>query len=825
MKHLDENYPAQEVESAAQAYWKANDSFSVSEDPSKEKFYCLSMLPYPSGHLHMGHVRNYTIGDLISRFQRMQGKNVLQPMGWDAFGLPAENAAMKNGAAPSTWTYGNIDYMRDQLQRLGYAYDWNRELATCHADYYRWEQWFFTRLFEKGLAYKKEAEVNWDPVDQTVLANEQVVDGRGWRSGALVERRKIPQWFIKITDFGDELLADLDKLGGWPEQVRTMQANWIGRSEGVELSFGVSGQSDPDLASLSVYTTRPDTLMGVSYVAVAPQHPLALHAAASNAALQTFIEEQSNVKVAEADMATMEKLGMDTGLQAIHPLTGDSVPIFVANFVLMSYGSGAVMAVPAHDQRDWEFAQKYGLPIKQVIAPASDEACDLSAAAYTEKGRLINSGEFDGLDFSEAFTAIEAKLASQGIGKKTINFRLRDWGVSRQRYWGAPIPIIHCDDCGPVAVPDDQLPVRLPENIVIDETGSPLGKLEEFVNTSCPKCGAAAKRETDTFDTFMESSWYYARYACRDQNSAMLDERADYWLPVDQYIGGIEHAILHLLYARFFHKLMRNAGLVSSDEPFAHLLTQGMVLKDGSKMSKSKGNTVDPLSLIERYGADTVRMFTMFAAPPEQSLEWSDSGVEGSYRFLKRLWRIVARHKPVAKADYAALSLSPEQKALRLKTHQTLEKVTDDYGRRHTFNTAIAATMELLNAVSKFTDRHDSAQDNLVAQEALEISVAMLAPVVPHFSHALWEYLGGEGAVIDAAWPAVDPSALVQDSLTLVVQVNGKLRSKLEVSKDASKAELEALALADDTVKKFTAEGEIRKVIVVPGKLVNIVVG
>jgi leucyl-tRNA synthetase len=825
MKHLDENYPAQEVESAAQAYWKANDSFSVSEDPSKEKFYCLSMLPYPSGHLHMGHVRNYTIGDLISRFQRMQGKNVLQPMGWDAFGLPAENAAMKNGAAPSTWTYGNIDYMRDQLQRLGYAYDWNRELATCHADYYRWEQWFFTRLFEKGLAYKKEAEVNWDPVDQTVLANEQVVDGRGWRSGALVERRKIPQWFIKITDFGDELLADLDKLGGWPEQVRTMQANWIGRSEGVELSFGVSGQSDPDLASLSVYTTRPDTLMGVSYVAVAPQHPLALHAAASNAALQTFIEEQSNVKVAEADMATMEKLGMDTGLQAIHPLTGDSVPIFVANFVLMSYGSGAVMAVPAHDQRDWEFAQKYGLPIKQVIAPASDEACDLSAAAYTEKGRLKNSGEFDGLDFSEAFTAIEAKLASQGIGKKTINFRLRDWGVSRQRYWGAPIPIIHCDDCGPVAVPDDQLPVRLPENIVIDETGSPLGKLEEFVNTSCPKCGAAAKRETDTFDTFMESSWYYARYTCRDQNSAMLDERADYWLPVDQYIGGIEHAILHLLYARFFHKLMRNAGLVSSDEPFAHLLTQGMVLKDGSKMSKSKGNTVDPLSLIERYGADTVRMFTMFAAPPEQSLEWSDSGVEGSYRFLKRLWRIVAKHKPVAKADYAALSLSPEQKALRLKTHQTLEKVTDDYGRRHTFNTAIAATMELLNAVSKFTDRHDSAQDNLVAQEALEISVAMLAPVVPHFSHALWEYLGGEGAVIDAAWPAVDPSALVQDSLTLVVQVNGKLRSKLEVSKDASKAELEALALADDTVKKFTAEGEIRKVIVVPGKLVNIVVG
>mgnify|MGYP001030038191 FL=1 len=824
MKHLDENYPAQEVEAAAQAYWTANDSFSVSEDPSKEKFYCLSMLPYPSGHLHMGHVRNYTIGDLISRFQRMQGKNVLQPMGWDAFGLPAENAAMKNGAAPSTWSYGNIDYMRDQLQRLGYAYDWNRELATCHEDYYRWEQWFFTRLFEQGLAYKKEAEVNWDPVDQTVLANEQVVDGRGWRSGALVERRKIPQWFIKITDFGDELLADLDKLGGWPEQVRTMQANWIGRSEGVELSFDVAEQTDPALASLSVYTTRPDTLMGVSYVAVAPQHPLAQYAAQDNPALQAFIEEQSNVKVAEADMATMEKLGVDTGLQAIHPLTGDSVPIFIANFVLMSYGSGAVMAVPAHDQRDWEFAQKYALPIKQVIAPAAGDECDLTTAAYTAKGKLINSGEFDGLAFEEAFTAIEAKLASLGKGKKTVNFRLRDWGVSRQRYWGAPIPIIHCDDCGPVAVPDEQLPVRLPEDIVIDETGSPLGKLDEFVNTNCPKCGAAAKRETDTFDTFMESSWYYARYTCRDQNSAMLDERADYWLPVDQYIGGIEHAILHLLYARFFHKLMRNAGLVSSDEPFAHLLTQGMVLKDGSKMSKSKGNTVDPLSLIERYGADTVRMFTMFAAPPEQSLEWSDSGVEGSFRFLKRLWRIVAKHEPVGSVDFSTRSLSAEQKALRLKTHQTLEKVTDDYGRRHTFNTAIAATMELLNAVSKFTDSHTAEQDNLVAQEALEISVAMLAPVVPHFSHALWGYLGGEGAVIDAAWPQVDPSALVQDSLTLVVQVNGKLRSKLEVSKDASKAELEALALADDTVKKFTAEGEIRKVIVVPGKLVNIVV-
>jgi leucyl-tRNA synthetase len=571
MTHLDENYPAQDVEATAQAYWNQNDSFRVGEDSSKEKFYCLSMLPYPSGHLHMGHVRNYTIGDLISRFQRMQGKNVLQPMGWDAFGLPAENAAMKHQAAPSTWTYDNIDYMREQLQRLGYAYDWSREVATCHPDYYRWEQWFFTRLFEQGLAYKKEAEVNWDPVDQTVLANEQVVDGRGWRSGALVERRKIPQWFIKITDFGDELLADLDKLGGWPEQVKTMQANWIGRSEGVELDFTVADETDPALRTLSVYTTRPDTLMGVSYVAVAAQHPLALKAGASDAALQQFIDEQANVKVAEADMATMEKLGMDTGLRAVHPLSGDSVPIFVANFVLMNYGSGAVMAVPAHDQRDWEFAQKYNLPLKQVIAPAADDECDLAVAAYTAKGSLINSGEFDGLDFEAAFTAIEEKLAGLGKGKKTVNFRLRDWGVSRQRYWGAPIPIIHCDDCGAVAVPDDQLPVRLPEDIVIDETGSPLGKLAEFVDTTCPKCSKPAKRETDTFDTFMESSWYYARYTCRDQDSAMLDERADYWLPVDQYIGGIEHAILHLLYARFFHKLMRNAGLVTSDEPFRTL--------------------------------------------------------------------------------------------------------------------------------------------------------------------------------------------------------------------------------------------------------------
>ena len=823
MKTIDENYPAQDVEVAAQAYWDDHDSFKVTEDPSKEKFYCLSMFPYPSGHLHMGHVRNYTIGDVISRFQRMLGKNVLQPMGWDAFGLPAENAAMKNNAAPAEWTYGNIDYMREQLQRLGYAYDWSREVATCHPDYYRWEQWFFTRLFEQGLVYKKEAEVNWDPVDQTVLANEQVVDGRGWRSGALVERRKIPQWFIKITDFGDELLEDLNKLDGWPDKVKTMQANWIGRSEGIELDFTVQDEADAELSTLSVYTTRPDTLMGVSYVAVAAQHPLALKAAEGNPALQKFIAEQSNVKVAEADMATMEKLGMDTGRLAIHPLTNDTVPIFVANFVLMNYGSGAVMAVPGHDQRDWEFAQKYSLPVHQVIAPAAGEECDLSAAAYTEKGTLINSAEFDGLDFEQAFAAIEAKLSGMGRGKKTVNFRLRDWGVSRQRYWGAPIPIIHCDTCGAVPVPDDQLPVRLPEDIKMDDGGSPLGKLAEFVDTECPRCKSPAKRETDTFDTFMESSWYYARYACRDQDSAMLDERADYWLPVDQYIGGIEHAILHLLYARFFHKLMRNAGLVTTDEPFAQLLTQGMVLKDGTKMSKSKGNTVDPLPLIERYGADTVRMFTMFAAPPEQSLEWSDSGVEGSHRFLKRLWRIVANHTPVGRTDFTQESLSTDQQALRFKTHQTLEKVTDDFGRRHTFNTAIAATMELLNAVSKYGETNTTPLDKAVMQEALEISIAMLAPVVPHFCHGLWDYLGGEGAAIDAAWPKVDKSALVQDNMTMVIQVNGKLRSKLEVAKDTAKEQLEALALADETVQKFTAELTVRKVIVVPGKLINIV--
>lgn len=818
-------YNPQRVEAEAQSYWETHESFSVTEDPDKEKFYCLSMFPYPSGHLHMGHVRNYSIGDAISRFQRMQGKNVLQPMGWDAFGLPAENAAMKNKVPPAKWTYSNINYMRDQLQKLGYAYDWSREVATCHRDYYRWEQWFFTRLFEKGLVYKKEAEVNWDPVDQTVLANEQVVDGRGWRSGALVERRSIPQWFIRITAMAQELLDDLDKLDGWPEKVKTMQSNWIGRSEGVNLDFTVAGEADSTLQRLSVYTTRPDTLMGVTYVAVAPQHPLALKAAEANAELATFITNQNQIKVAEAEMATMEKLGMDTGLKALHPISGAHVPIYAANFVLMSYGSGAVMAVPGHDQRDWEFARKYGLEIKQVVEPESEQDhCDLEQEAFVTKGRLINSGEFDGLDFAAAFQAIAVYLEDRDLGERTVNFRLRDWGVSRQRYWGAPIPMINCETCGSVPVPEKDLPVLLPEDIEIDESGSPLGKLAEFYQVDCPRCGASAKRETDTFDTFMESSWYYARFTCRDQGDAMLDARADYWLPVDQYIGGIEHAILHLLYARFYHKLMRDEGLVNSDEPFAKLLTQGMVLKDGAKMSKSKGNTVDPMSLIERYGADTVRMFTMFASAPDQSLDWSDSGVEGSYRFLKRLWKQLMEHRPISLTDFGKLELSSEQKQLRLKAHQTLAKVTDDFDRRQTFNTAIAATMELLNAVSKFSENQSGEIDRLVVQEALEFSVLMLAPIVPHFSHAAWSHLGHDGAAMDARWPMVDSSALEQDSMLIVLQVNGKLRSKVEVPKDIAKSDLEELALSDEAIKRFTSEGTVRKVIVVPNKLVNIVV-
>ena len=828
MDKLEAQYKPSQVEDEAQTYWRENDSFRVSEDPGKEKFYCLSMLPYPSGHLHMGHVRNYSIGDAISRFQRMKGKNVLQPMGWDAFGMPAENSAIQNKVNPAQWTYGNIDYMRAQMQRLGYAYDWQRELATCHPEYYRWEQWFFTRLFRKGLVYKREAEVNWDPVDKTVLANEQVVDGKGWRSGAQVERRRIPQWFFRITEFAQELLDDLDGLAGWPEKVRSMQRNWIGRSDGVDVQFEVAGETDPESRVIKVFTTRPDTLFGVTSLSLAPQHPLALTAAAENPQLQQFLEGLSGASVAEADLMTMEKLGMDAGLQAIHPLSGELLPIYVANFVLMSYGSGAVMSVPAHDQRDWEFATRYGLEIRQVIRPSDPEyACNLSEAAFVEYGVLVNSKQFNGMDFSSAFKAIAEHLESAGQGRRVVNFRLRDWIVSRQRYWGAPIPIIYCPSCGPVPVPDEDLPVCLPEEVDFHGHGSPLPDLPEFINADCPDCGKPATRETDTFDTFMESSWYYARYTCADQGGAMLDERANYWLPVDQYIGGIEHAILHLLYARFYHKLMRDEGLVNSDEPFTRLLTQGMVLKDGSKMSKSRGNTVDPTSLIDRYGADTVRMFTLFASPPEQSLEWSDAGVEGSFRFLKRLWKTVHDHQPCELPDFGGLKLTPDQKALRRKTHETVAKVSRDYEERLTFNTAIAAVMELLNALTRYTAaRKESGQpDRWVMQEAMEMSILMLAPLAPHFCHVVWRFLGHEGAIMDVNWPAVDTDALQKEQTLIVLQVNGKLRGRMEIPVDMPEDHLREIVLENDAVRKFTVNTGIRRVIVVPGRLVNVVTG
>ncbi len=861
---MNEQYNPQEIEPRVQQQWDESDAFKVEEDSSKEKFYCLSMFPYPSGRLHMGHVRNYTIGDVISRYQRMQGKNVLQPMGWDAFGLPAENAALKNNVPPANWTYSNIDYMRNQLKQMGFGYDWDRELATCHPEYYRWEQWFFTRLLEKGLVYKREAEVNWDPVDQTVLANEQVIDGRGWRSGALVERKKIPQWFLKITDYADQLLDDLDQLDGWPEQVRTMQRNWIGRSQGVELMFDVPGKGD-----LEVFTTRPDTLMGVTYVAVAAQHPLALEAAQNNPELAAFIDDCRHQKVAEADMAVMEKRGMPLGLEAVHPLTGEKVPVWTANFVLMDYGSGAVMAVPGHDQRDWEFATKYGLGIKQVIKPiGKDVEVDLSKEAYTEKGVLCNSGDFNDLEFEMAFKAIASELASKGRGRTTINFRLRDWGVSRQRYWGAPIPVVNCPSCGSVPVPADQLPVLLPEEVTFDGVGSPIKKMESFINTSCPKCGGAAERETDTFDTFMESSWYFARYASRFADGEMLNpEAANYWLPVDQYIGGIEHAILHLLYSRFYHKLLRDEGLVNSDEPFKGLLCQGMVLADGyyyedeqggkvwvsptdvdvetdgkgrvlsakhkesgqvvlhdgmSKMSKSKNNGIDPQVMIDRYGADTVRLFMMFAAPPEQSLEWSDSGVEGAHRFLKRLWKQVNDH--LAAGSAPALStkeLNEAQKEMRRKTHETIKKVSDDVERRQTFNTAIAAVMELSNAIGKYSDTSD--QGRAVAQEALVAAVQLLSPIVPHIADELLKALTGSAQTDN--WPQVDEDALTRDSIEMIVQVNGKLRGRITVAADAGEDMILHMALAEESVQKHMDGMTLRKKIVVPGKLVNIVVG
>ncbi|MFT5008229.1 MAG: leucyl-tRNA synthetase [Reinekea sp.] len=857
---METSYVPAAIERSVQQVWAQKQVFKAVVDTNKEKYYCLSMLPYPSGALHMGHVRNYTIGDVISRFQRMLGKNVIQPMGWDAFGMPAENAAIKHGVAPAKWTLENIDYMRTQLKSLGFAYDWEREVTTCKPEYYRWEQWFFTRLMAKDMAYKKSSFVNWCPHDMTVLANEQVHDGCCWRCDTPVERKEMEQWFVRTTAYAEELLSELDNLPGWPEEVKAMQRNWIGKSRGVNLQFTV--QDSPDV--VEVYTTRPDTLMGVTYLAVASAHPLATAAAQANPALAQFIDECRQSTTSEANMATMEKRGCATGQMAIHPLTGKAVPIWAANFVLMDYGTGAVMAVPAHDQRDWEFARKYGLAIEQVVAPLADSAiaCDIEHEAFTEKGQLVHSGEFDGLTFEAAFDAIAAVLVAQNKGSVATNYRLRDWGVSRQRYWGTPVPVVYVDG---VAKPAEQFPVELPYDVTIDGINSPIKNNPEFEQTTWQ--GQPALRETDTFDTFMESSWYYARYCTPHYDEGMLEpEEANYWLPVDQYIGGIEHATMHLMYARFFHKALRDEGLVNSNEPFTRLLCQGMVLAetwyrlDGTtrvwinpdavtperdeqgrivagietatgaalvyagmaKMSKSKMNGKDPQQAIDLYGADTVRLFSMFAAPPEQTLEWTEAGVQGAKRFLERVWRAV--HQLVSGDARVALDpshLTAAEKTLRRKTHETIEGITLDFGERKTFNTAIAKTMELLNAVNQFTG--DGAQSSAVVGEALQAIVVMLSPIVPHISQSLWQELGQDGLIIDAAWPTVDQSALVKDTLLYVVQVNGKVRARLEVPASMAKDEVEVLALSDEHVMKFLEGVTIRKVIVIPNKLINIV--
>ena len=875
---MQEKYAPQEIEVAAQAQWEKTGAARAIEDTSRPKYYCLSMFPYPSGKLHMGHVRNYTIGDVLSRFKKMQGFNVMQPMGWDAFGMPAENAAIQNKVPPAQWTYSNIEYMKAQLKRLGFALDWERELATCKPDYYRWEQWLFTRLYEKGLIYKRLGTVNWDPVDQTVLANEQVIDGRGWRSGALIEKREIPMYYMKITAYAEELLADLDQLIGWPEQVKLMQKNWIGKSVGVRFAFPyeLAGKAE----KLWVFTTRVDTIMGVTFVAVAAEHPLATHAARNNPQLAEFIEECKRGGVAEADMATMEKKGLPTGIFVTHPLTGEQVEVWVGNYVLMGYGDGAVMAVPAHDERDFAFARQYGLTIKQVIGEKGDGGVEktFSTEAWEEwyaskGGYCMNSGKYDGLSHEAAVDAIAADLAAKGLGEKKVQFRLRDWGISRQRYWGCPIPIIHCPNCNDVPVPDSELPVRLPENVTVTGAGSPLAKMPEFYECTCPKCGAKARRETDTMDTFVESSWYFLRYCCPDNDQAMVDERVAYWCKggIDQYIGGIEHAILHLLYSRFWTKLMRDTGLFGDeklDEPFARLLTQGMVVAptfyredaegrpqwinpaeveltcdergrpvaatlkaDGQpvtiggieKMAKSKNNGVDPQALIEQYGADTARLFIMFASPPDQSLEWSDAGVEGAYRFLKRLWRLVFEH--VSGGQIAAWrqgELSPELKTFRRQLHQTIAKVTDDYGRRQQFNTAIAAVMELLNAYVKLPE--DSAQIRAVRQETLEAVALLLYPIVPHICESLYAELCPGQTAGAQRFPQADASALVQDEIELVLQVNGKLRGSLRVAASADKAAIEAAAVASPVAQKHLEGKAPKKVVVVPGRLVNIVV-
>jgi len=862
-------YDPKTIEANAQQHWQNNKVFEVEVKPDQEKFYCLCMFPYPSGRLHMGHVRNYTIGDVVSRFQRMQGKNVLQPMGWDAFGLPAENAAIDNNSAPAKWTLGNIDYMKNQLQALGFGYDWRREVTTCQPEYYKWEQWFFTRLFEKGLVYKKNATVNWDPIDQTVLANEQVIDGKGWRSGAVVEQKEIPQWFIKITDYAEQLLSDLDQLEDWPAQVKTAQRNWIGRSEGVDITFDLTEKSG-GFERLEVYTTRPDTLYGASYLAIAAAHPIATELATNNAEMSAFVEECKNTKTTEAEMATMEKRGMSTGLFALHPLTGEQLPIWIANFVLMSYGSGAVMSVPAHDQRDWEFATKYDLPILQVVAfQDQHKDADISQAAYSEKHTLVNSGEYSGLSYEDGFNAIADKLRSLGRGEKTVKYRLRDWGVSRQRYWGAPIPIVNDSDGKSYAVNEKDLPVVLPTDVVMDGITSPIKSDPQWAKTQ--HNGIPMTRETDTFDTFMESSWYYARYASSPVDAMLNPIEANYWLPADQYIGGIEHAILHLLYSRFFHKLLRDEGLVNSDEPFKRLLCQGMVLanayfsksangkeiwhnpakvtveKDDKgkvtrafvtdtneavehagmiKMSKSKNNGIDPQSVIDLYGADTIRLYTMFASPPEQDLEWTESAVEGANRFLRRFYKLTSEHvehnyASEDLAQYDPKTLSKDQKALRFELHSTIEKVTDDIMRRQTFNTAIAKLMELLNYLQKFGV--ESSLDYALMHEAIVAMVKMLNPVTPHICERLFSALKCKGELQTSPWPKCDSSALVEDEKLIVVQVNGKLRAKLTVAANIDKAALETLALEHENVTAFTQGKQIRKVIVIPGKLVNIV--
>ena len=816
MSNKDRSYEPEKLEREIQQFWNENEMFSVTEDPEKEKFFCLSMFPYPSGSIHMGHVRNYTIGDTISRFQRMLGKNVMQPMGWDAFGLPAENAAIKNKVSPSDWTEQNISSMKVQLQRMGFAYDWKREFATCSPDYYKWEQWFFLQLLEKGLVYQEEAEVNWDPVDETVLANEQVIDGKGWRSGAEVEKRKLKQWFLKITDYAEELLKGTEKLDGWPEQVKTMQKNWIGRSEGMEFTFKLKNMEE----SVEVYTTRPDTIMGVSFLALSTNHALAIGASESDSSIQKFIEDQKKSKVAEADLAKQEKLGIFTGLYAIHPFTGEELPIWIGNFVLSEYGSGALMAVPAHDQRDYEFAKKYNLSIKQVIEGLKDD--DINESAILEKNNLINSREFDGLDFDEAFKAIELKSEQLGCGFRKVNYRLRDWGVSRQRYWGAPIPILK--NLNNDTFPAKELPVKLPTDVKFSGVSSPLSLLDDFIEMK--QDGQDLKRETDTFDTFFESSWYYARFASFDSESSMLDERAKYWLPVDQYIGGIEHAVLHLLYSRFFFRCLRDLGLVEGDEPFDNLLCQGMVLKDGSKMSKSKGNTVDPEGLITKYGADTVRLFVMFAAPPDQSLEWSDQGVQGSFRFLNRIWNLIQEHVDTGIPEKLEFdNNNKEALSLRIKTHQTLKKVKDDYERRHAFNTAIASVMELSNKIPKqFITNNSSLSERSAAHEAIMNIVIMLAPITPHLSQHLWWELGEDTPIIDHAWPEADPELLIEETVEIAVQINGKLRATVNLDPNANQETFENKALADVNVQKYLENKDIKKIIFVPGRLINIVI-